>query len=90
MGRGSEPFLDQLEIVGEAIALEVFRVAVPAESDVGVIGNLHNGSDDWQWRSFLAMNLQPNLLSVVGTEGPHCVERAADLLDRFFVRHAVR
>lgn len=59
---------EEVKIVLEALAVEVAVVGVPADADVRVVGDVHDGADMWREGSARAMDLEADLLSVIGGE----------------------
>ena len=48
MHRGAEPIFDEIEIVLQAFAFQVFRIRVPANRNVGMRGDIENRLDHRQ------------------------------------------
>src|SRR3982751_2412443 len=78
-----------MKVVLETFASKVLRIAVPTHRYIWVGGYLHDRSDSWK-RSALAVNFQAYLLAEIRGKCAKFVERFADLLDGFLMRHSGR
>jgi len=86
--RGTEAVLHEVEVVLQALAVEILPVGIPAHADAAVVGHIHDRLDRRQLAA-RAVDLQADLLAEPLCRLAQLAQAAPDLLDGLLARHVL-
>src|SRR5690554_6567539 len=66
----------------KTLTVKISRVAVPANHDIGMIGNIHDRLHVGQFLCFSAVHFKPDFLAIIRAELAKLVQGLADLFNR--------
>src|SRR5262249_15649180 len=81
------PRLQELEVLRHGAVLDVLRIGVPRQTDLGMAAVVHDRLDVWRMGGAAAVDLDPDLDAGIGGSLAARDECLAHLLQRSFDRH---